>query len=101
MTVEYIRYKIHPDKKEAFVEAYGKAAQQLDLSEHCLAYELTECEEEAGNFILRIEWTSTDMHLNGFRKSREFPEFFALVKPFFSDIQEMRHYNATKVVKRK
>ena len=101
MTVEYIRYKIQPDKRDAFVEAYGKAARQLDASEYCLAYELTECEEEAGNFILRIEWTSTEMHLNGFRKSKEFQEFFANVKPFFSDIQEMRHYHATAVSKRK
>ena len=30
--------------------------------------------------------------LQGFCKEPGFREFFALVKPFFNDIQEMRHY---------
>lgn len=101
MTVEYIRYKVTEEQREAFVEAYQKASEQLDASEYCLAYELTECEEEAGQFILRIEWTSKEEHLNGFRKSNLFPPFLAHVKPFFNNIQEMRHYRLTKLVKKK
>jgi len=69
MIVEYIRYEIDNPKKETFVEAYSKASEYLDQSEFCLGYELTQCEEEPRNFILRIEWTSTNDHLNGFRKS--------------------------------
>jgi hypothetical protein len=36
-----------------------------------------------------------------FRSSTEFREFFKHVQPFFNDIQEMRHYELTKVTKRK
>ncbi len=101
MIIEYIRYKVEPSQREEFILAYSYAAQQLDTSEFCLAYELSECEEEPGQFILRIEWTSTEEHLKGFRKSAEFPAFFANVKPFFNNIQEMRHYKLTEVLKRK
>jgi hypothetical protein len=30
----------------------------------------------------------------GFRKEPAFRDFFTLVKPFFNDIQEMKHYEA-------
>jgi quinol monooxygenase YgiN len=101
MIVEYIRYKVEQEQREGFVQSYANASKQLDESEHCLGYELTECEEEPGQFMLRIEWTSTEEHLNGFRKSNIFPAFFAHIKPYFSNIQEMRHYKLTDVVRKK
>lgn len=101
MVIEYIRYKVDAAQKEDFVTAYKKASVQLDASAYCLAYELSECEEEPGQFMLRIEWSSTTEHLNGFRKSAEFASFFANVKPFFNNIQEMQHYSITEVCKRK
>lgn len=97
MTVEYIRYKVTEEQRQEFIETYKDASKELAASEFCTAYELTECEEEAGQFILRIEWTSTEEHLNGFRKSEIFPLFFAKVKPYFDNIQEMRHYKLTDV----
>ncbi len=101
MTVEYIRYKVTTEQRESFIQSNKKASEQLDSSDFCRAYELTECEEEAGQFILRIEWTSSDEHINGFRKSAVFPTFFLNVKPFLDNIQEMRHYKLTEVVREK
>ena len=101
MTIEYIRYKLEPAQSEAFLQAYCDAANQLDASPYCLAYELSECEEESGQFMLRIEWSSTEEHMNGFRKSEGFPAFFSKVKTYFSNIQEMRHYLVTEMVNRK
>jgi quinol monooxygenase YgiN len=100
MIVEYIRYKVADDQREAFIKSYADASKHLDRSEFCLAYELTECEEEPGQFMLRIEWTSTVDHLNGFRKGSDFPPFFNYIKPYFNNIQEMRHYALTSVVKK-
>lgn len=101
MIVEYIWYNIETDRQAAFLAAYINASEQLDASEYCLAYELTHCEENASSFILRIEWTSTEEHLNGFRKSALFPPFLNHVKPFFNDIEEMNHYQLTPIFKRK
>ena len=101
MTIEYIRYKVTVEQREAFIATYDDASKELDISEFCIVYELTECEEEAGQFILRIEWTSTEEHLNGFRKSKIFPSFFAKVKPYFDNIQEMKHYKLTQIGRRK
>lgn len=101
MIVEYIRYHIENSRQESFVEAYQNASEFLIKSEFCLGYELTHCEENKENFILRIEWTSTQDHLNGFRKSSEFRQFLNYIRPYFNDIQEMNHYELTKVMGRK
>lgn len=92
MTVEYIRYRIDADRRDAFVAAYREAVTALDDSEYCVGYQLAHCEEEPDRFILRIYWTSTDDHLNRFRPSAQFRRFFPPIRPFVDDIEEMQHY---------
>lgn len=92
MTVEYIRYRIAAELQPAFVEAIRQANQLLAAAPDCLGYQLSHCEEDAELFVWRIEWTSVERHLNGFRKNAEFGAFFQLVKPFYTSIQEMNHY---------
>ncbi len=93
MIVEYIRYTIPEDRSPAFEAAYTEARSSLDESSQCLGYELTRCVEAPTSYILRIEWDSLEGHESGFRQSAEFRRFFQYVRPFFSDIEEMRHYN--------
>jgi quinol monooxygenase YgiN len=97
MSIEYIRYKIHPDSHEAFIAAYSESAKSLDASEYCQSYELSQCEEEPERFILRIEWSSTEDHLQGFRKSKEFRSFLPSIRPYIDNIEEMQHYQKTVV----
>lgn len=97
MIVEYVRYMIPAARQDAFVAAYRDAAAALRASSNCLRYELTQCVEEPASFVVRIEWDSVEGHMQGFRKGAEFPPFFAKVRPFFADIQEMRHYAPTDV----
>lgn len=99
MIVEYIRYET--SDADGLVNAYAAARSSLDASPHCLAYELSRCAEEPKSFILRIEWDSSEGHLQGFRKSPEFGAFFAAVRPFLNDIREMHHYEITGVARRK
>jgi quinol monooxygenase YgiN len=101
MIVEYIRYAIAEADRSAFEAAYGRAQAALTRSPHCLAYELSQCAEDRGAYILRIEWDSADGHLKGFRSSPEFREFLANVRPFIGAIAEMRHYDVTAVCLRK
>ena len=97
MVVEYIRYQVPSAQSNDFEVAYTEAAASLDGSEHCLAYELSRGVEEPERYILRIEWDSLQGHEQGFRHSAEFQPFFAAVQPFFSQIEEMRHYEPTGV----
>jgi quinol monooxygenase YgiN len=102
MVVEYIRYNVSDkERRDELVEAYRHATMALDQAPECLAYELNVCEEDETSAILRIEWQSTEAHLQGFRKSAVFGEFFHAIGGFVKEITEMRHYQLSNVVKRK
>jgi heme-degrading monooxygenase HmoA len=98
VVVEYIRYAIPPERSDEFQAAYAQAQGALASSDHCRGWELSQGVEEPQNFILRIEWDSVEGHEHGFRASPEFRDFFTAVRPFFDDIQEMKHYRITDVV---
>lgn len=98
MIVEYIRYQLVPERVAGFLAAYRTAAEELKASPHCLGYELSQCREHSERFVLRIEWTSVEAHLEGFRQSAGFQLFFAAIRPYLDDIEEMTHYQLTDVV---
>lgn len=97
MIVEYIRYELKTHKPMDLIEAYRLAAQHLEAAPQCHGYELAHCVEEPASLTLRILWSSTEDHLQGFRKSPHFPPFLAAIRPFISEIAEMRHYAPTAV----
>jgi len=93
MVVEYIRYAVPADRAAEFEEAYRQGGAVLDADPHCQRYEITRGVEEPEHFIVRIEWDSVEGHEKGFRTSPAFADFFTAVKPFFAEIEEMKHYD--------
>ena len=47
--------------------------------------------------MLTIHWDSAEGHTRGFRNSEHFPPFYALVAPYFAQIEEMEHYEPTDI----
>ena len=92
MIVEYLRYTVDASRGAAFVDAYVVSADALMASPYCRSFELCRCDEDPSTYIVRIEWTSAEDHLQRFRGSDAFRDFFAHVKPYVGDINEMRHY---------
>jgi quinol monooxygenase YgiN len=102
MIVEYIRYSMpDEDARKRLLAGYEAGRKSLEASPHCLAYEMAQCDEDPGAFVLRIEWDSADGHLQGFRRSAEFRAFYQAVAPFVANIAEMRHYHVTNITWRK
>lgn len=97
MIVEYIRYRLAPEDAAEFEAAYARASVPLSAAPECVDYELSRCVEDPGAYILRIRWTSADAHMQGFRSGEHFPAFFAEIKPYVQQIEEMRHYEHTDV----
>jgi heme-degrading monooxygenase HmoA len=93
VVVEYIRYAIAADQAAAFEDAYRRAGVILGADGHCLGHEIARGVEHPDRYVVRIEWDSVEGHEQGFRKSPAFSDFYALVKPFFDEIEEMTHYS--------
>lgn len=94
-STEVIRYNIPAQQRDNFEKAYTQAGQYLRVSEYCLGYEVIHGSEEPNHYIVIIHWTSEQDHLSGFRKSNDFRAFFNLVKPFYNNLEEMKHYKLT------
>ncbi len=97
MIVEYIRYVLDAHSGDDLIAAYHRAQDQLRASPNARGWELTRCTDDPASFILRIEWDSAEGHMQGFRRSPEFPPFLAEIRPFIGEIAEMRHYELTSV----
>jgi quinol monooxygenase YgiN len=95
MIVEYIRYRIDPNRSDEFEAAYRRAGALLDASPHCERWEASRCVDEPDKQIVRIEWDSVEGHLQGFRQSPDFRQFLEATQPFFKNIEEMTHYQLT------
>jgi quinol monooxygenase YgiN len=96
-SVEIIRYNIATDQQKNFEQAYTNAGKYLKASPYCLGYKVIHGKEEPNRYIVIIHWTSMDEHLNGFRKSADFMPFLNLVRPFYNNIDEMKHYETTSM----
>jgi hemoglobin len=90
MIVEYIRYRV--EGAADFLAAYERAGAVLTGDDRCLSFEVSQGLEEPERMVVRIEWSSLADHLDGFRRSPAFAGFFSEVRPFFDDIEEMKHY---------
>ncbi len=101
MALEVIRYLIEGGKEKEFEADYVQAAKILDDSPYCEGYELSRSKKESNRYLLLINWQSMDAHLQGFRQSTEFGEFFRLVKPYYNMLEEMEHYERTIVYSQK
>jgi quinol monooxygenase YgiN len=97
MITEVIRYKVPSAQGQAFEEAYQQTESILQKSKHCLGYELLHGIEEPENWILLLHWDSVEGHEQGFRSEPGFSRFFNLIKPFFQQILEMKHYERRKM----
>lgn len=96
-TVEIIRYKIPADLQKSFEAAYAEGGKSLRESPYCLHYEVIHGMEEPEKYIVRIHWTSKEDHEKLFRSSAQFRSFFKEVRPFFNNIEEMKHYDLTAI----
>lgn len=94
-STEIIRYNVPEQERSNFEKAYTSAGQYLQASEYCLGYQVIHGNEEPNHYIVIIYWTSQQDHLQKFRKSKEFTSFFNLVRPFYNNIEEMKHYDLT------
>jgi len=97
MIPEILRYRIAAARADAFERDYAAAGDALRRSPHCLGFELLRSDKDPELYLLTIHWDSADGHLQGFRQSPEFRDFFAHIKPYLADLLEMEHYRVTGV----
>ncbi|GAA4911344.1 heme-degrading monooxygenase HmoA [Stackebrandtia albiflava] len=92
MIVEYIRYRLHPDRIDEFADAWAAAAPLVRRNPHNRSLEVARCLDDPGVHTVRIIWDSREGHTEGFRGHADFEEFTAHVGRFHDAMEELRHY---------
>ena len=93
MIVEYVRYELPPEIRQAFESSYLRVGPFLANSPHCLRWELSKSVEEPASYVVRIEWDSQEGHELGFRASNDFAAFITELRRYADYRRQMAHFS--------
>ncbi|MCX7241177.1 MAG: antibiotic biosynthesis monooxygenase [Burkholderiales bacterium] len=93
MILEIADFRIHPGQGAAFEAAIAGAAQTiLARSKGCQGYKINRCVENPERYVLEVFWDTLEDHTVGFRQSDAFPQWRAIIGPFFAGPPVVEHF---------
>jgi heme-degrading monooxygenase HmoA len=95
MIVEHAEFTIAEADAEKFEAAYAQAKELLAQTEGLLWVHLhrgIEIEEPT-SYLLLVGWESLEAHQVNFRESERFPQWRALIGPYFAATPKVGHYS--------
>ncbi len=82
---------IDPAQSAAFEAAVARAVPLFRSAHGCRAMALEKVREDAGRYLLLVQWESLEDHMVHFRESEAFQLWRALAGPYFARPPEVRH----------
>lgn len=94
MIIERALITIKPGQAGDFQQAFVQAAPLIRAAKGCRKANLHRGIESPDSFILLVEWETLEDHMVGFRESKAFTEWRALLGPHFAAPPAVEHYTA-------
>ena len=91
MILELAILNIRPGSNREYEQAFAQAAPLIAASPGHISHELKRCLEAESRYVLLVRWESLEAHTVGFRESDRFPQWRALVGPFFDGDPRVEH----------
>ncbi len=95
MILEVAILNVIPNLTAEFETAFAKAQQIIASMEGYVSHQLQKCIEDPAKYILLVNWTDLEAHTVGFRGSKEYQEWKALLHHFYEPFPTVEHF--TKV----
>jgi heme-degrading monooxygenase HmoA len=93
MILEIADIRIHPGQNAAFEEAISRGVNEAIASaKGCQGYKINKGIENPERYVLQIFWDTLEDHTVGFRQSDAFPQWRAIVGPFFASPPVVEHF---------
>jgi heme-degrading monooxygenase HmoA len=92
MIVEHAEFSVAEADAEKFEAAYAQARELLARTEGFEWARLHRGVERPGSYLLLVGWQSLEAHTVDFRESDLFPQWRALIGPYFAAAPEVEHY---------
>jgi len=90
--LEHAMLEVRPGQEQAFEAAFAKAQNIISSMKGYLSHRLEHCLEHPNRYLLLVEWTDLEAHTVGFRGSREYLEWKALLHHFYDPFPTVLHF---------
>ncbi len=94
MILEVAILNVIPGKTEEFELAFSKAKEIISSMKGYISHDLKRCIENPNQYLLTVNWQSLEDHEIGFRKSKEYLEWKALLHHFYDPFPTVEHYES-------
>ena len=92
MIVEHAFISIRAGSEADFEAAFEQARLVIAASKGFRSFNLSQCIETPGQYLLLVEWETLEDHTVGFRESDLFIEWRRLLSPYFESLPEVTHF---------
>jgi heme-degrading monooxygenase HmoA len=92
MVLEAALLQVKVGEEAAFEEAMGRAAPVIAGAAGYLGHTVQRCVETQSRYLLLVRWVTMEAHTVGFRESRAFAEWRAIISPYFASAPLVEHY---------
>ena len=94
MILEIADFRIQPGQNVAFEQAMQHAlASVISQAAGMQGWQVQRGIESPDRYILQIRWARLEDHTVGFREGPLFPQWRAIIGPFFAKPPSVEHYN--------
>lgn len=92
MILEVAILDVKPNQAQKFEEAFNEAQKIISSITGYVSHQLQKCIEKNNRYILLVNWKTLEDHTVGFRGSKEYEEWRALLHHFYEPFPEVEHY---------
>ena len=94
MVIELADLRIQPGRQSEFETALWRGVEEvIAQAEGFLAYRVENGIESPERYLLMIRWDTLDNHMVDFREGPLFPQWRAIVGPFFAQPPKVEHFD--------
>ena len=94
MILEVAVLNVIPGQEDDFLKAFSKAKDIIASMAGYMSHQLKRCIENTNQFILLVEWEKLTDHTEGFRQSKEYQQWKALLHHFYDPFPTVEHYES-------
>ena len=94
MILEVAILNIKPGQNEAFEADFAQAQAIISSIDGYVSHQLQQCIEVRSRYILLVQWETLEAHKQGFRLSKAYQRWKALLHHYYDPFPIVEHYEA-------
>lgn len=92
MILEHAILNVIPGREPDFERAFAKAQLIISSMPGYISHQLQHSIESSSRYLLLVNWETLEHHTQGFRQSKEYNDWKALLHHFYEPFPIVEHY---------